>query len=72
MHRKKLSRPRAFAVFEIAMTSSTTFHGLMDRQIGRLLAFEDATIIDAELAILVGNACPVAHQRAPASTKLRA
>jgi hypothetical protein len=40
------------------------FGRLHDRQVGRLLAFEDAANIDAGLAIPVCNVRPIAHQSA--------
>ena len=45
------------------MTSSNLV-GLLDRQIGRLRALENATGIDADLAIGVRDAGSVAHQAA--------
>ena len=56
------SRPSAFAVLRL-MTSSNLGR-LHDRQVGRLLALEDAAGIDAGLTIRIRDAGPVAHQAA--------
>ena len=56
------SRPSALAVLRL-MTSSNLV-GLLDRQVGRLLALEDATDVDADQTVGVSDAGPVAHQAA--------
>ena len=62
------SRPSALAVLRL-MTSSNLV-GCMHRQVGRLLALEDAADIDAGLTIAVGDAGSVAHQAAgPANSR---
>jgi hypothetical protein len=38
------------------------FHELLDQQVGRLLAFENAASVDAGLAVCIGDAGRVAHQ----------
>src|SRR5262249_34829558 len=40
------------------------FRGLLDRQVGRLLAFENAASVDAGQAVRIGCARSVAHQTA--------
>src|ERR1700730_4451501 len=40
------------------------FRRLHDRQVGRLLAFENPTRVDAGLAIRIGNTASVTHQAA--------
>src|SRR3954454_13927543 len=40
------------------------FCGLLDRQIGRLLALDDAAHVDSSLAVRVHWACAITHQTA--------
>ena len=56
------SRPSALAVLRL-MTNSNLV-GCMDRQVGRLGALENPAGVDADLAIGIRQAGPVAHQAA--------
>ena len=55
-------RPSALAVLRLITNSNLV--GCMDRQVGRLLALENAAGIDAGLAVRFGKAGSVAHQAA--------
>ena len=48
----------------LRLITSSNLVGCMHRQVGRLLALEDAAGIDAGLAIRIGEAGAVAHQAA--------
>ena len=55
-------RPSALAVLRLMISS--TLVGLLHRQVGRLLALEDAAGVDADQTVRLRNAASVAHQAA--------
>src|SRR6516225_1343561 len=59
-HRLRYGQVERFRGFEV--DGELDFRGLMHRQVGRLLAVEDSTSIDADEAIGVGKVRSVAHQ----------